>query len=251
MIERLVLGWGLVLLRTASFIAIAPPWGVRGVPATIKIGLAAALTLVWGPSQVAVATPVVSSALQSSDSWFAIGWLAAREVLVGGGLGWVLSLALAALKIAGAFIAQEMGLTLAALASPMDQQSSTIVAQILETIGLLLFLAVGAHHTVLRVFHVTLDVSPIGADLQVPPLGWLITLLSRVEILGLELAMPVAVGLLLVTVLLMVLMRWAPQFNLLSFGAPVRLLAGLGLAALLLPDIINRMLLELQRWSLI
>jgi len=251
MIEQLVISWSLVMLRTASFVAIAPPWGVRSVPATIKIGLAAALTLVWGPMQVAGAMPILSTALHSNDSWMAIGWLAGREVLVGVGLGWMLSLVLAALKIAGAYLAQEMGLTLAALASPTDQQSSTIVGQILETIGLLLFLAVGAHHSVLRIFHLTPDASPIGADLQLPHTGWLVSLLSRVEILGLELAMPVAVGLILVTVLLAVLMRWAPQFNLLSFGTPVRLLAGLGLAALLLPDVINRMLIELQRWSLI
>ena len=249
MIESFVLAWTLLLLRTASFVAVAPPWGIRAVPASIKIGLAVALTLVWGPVYFASIAPVTAAGTQSTHPWLAIGWLAARETLIGLSLGWLVGLLFAAVKIAGAYIAQEMGLTMASLASPLDGAGSSVVTQILEAIATLLFFAVGGHHLVLRIFGLGLELAPIGAEVQLPEPGWLIGMIGRVEQAGLEIAAPVGIGLFLSTIILAVLMRWAPQFNLLTFGAPVRLLAGLGLTALLLPEMISRMLSELQRWA--
>lgn len=250
MIEALVISTALLLLRTASFVAFARPWADRVVPPTVKIGLAVGLTVLWAPAHFSAGYAAAVDVLHCESSWLRLSWLAGREVLVGIGLGWLVSLMFTSLRVAGAYIAQEMGLTLGALASPTDQQPSSVVSQLLETVGTLLFFSVGAHHAVLRLFGRVLELAPIGGPQTLPHPGWLLSWIRLAERTGFELAAPIGVGLFLVTILLAVIMRLSPQFNLLTFGTSVRLLAGLGLLALLLPDVVNRILMELNRWTL-
>ncbi|MFV0443786.1 MAG: flagellar biosynthetic protein FliR [Planctomycetaceae bacterium] len=249
MIETAVLAVTLILMRVASFVAFARPWGDRVVPTTVKIGLAVALTGLWTSTHLGPASIAAALVVTSPSPWLLLGWLAGREVLIGIAFAWFVNLFFAALRTAGAYVAQEMGLTLGALTSPLDQQPSSVITQLFETIGTLLFLIVGGHHAVLRLLGLTLDLAPVGAPVELPRPGWVLSVLRSAEQTGLELAAPIGVGLFLVTVVMAVAMRLVPQFNLMSFGTPLRLLAGLGLLALLMPDIVNRMLVELSIWT--
>ncbi|MEZ6064738.1 MAG: flagellar biosynthetic protein FliR [Planctomycetaceae bacterium] len=249
MIETFVIATVLVLLRVASFVALLPPFAAGGLPKSVKLGLAVALTCVWGPLHAPDAWVDVCAASLGEHAWLVLGWMAGREVMIGAGLAWLLGLVFVPFRIAGSYLAQEMGLTMAALASPVDQQSSSIVSQFIEGIATLLFFAVDAPHLLFRVFARCLESLPVGQPITLPGPAWIVSCVSRVEAAGLELAAPVAAGLFLTTALLAFLMRWAPQFNLLTFGTAFRLLAGLVLLLLLLPDLVNRMTLLLQHWG--
>ncbi len=68
----------------------------------------------------------------------------------GPGLAWLFSLCLVPVRIAGAWIAQEMGLTLGGLSSPMDQQPSNVISHdALEAFSIILFFVLDLHHIML------------------------------------------------------------------------------------------------------
>jgi flagellar biosynthetic protein FliR len=240
MTEAIVLSFVLVLLRVASFVAFLPPFSSGGLPRTVKIGLALALTGVWGPLYGPDLYPQLVAAARGSHPELTLGWMAVRETLLGVGLAWVLGLLFVPMKVAGAYIAQEMGLTLANLSSPVDQQSSNVVSQFTEALGTLVFFAVDAHHLLFRVFASLWRAVPVGQPFSLPSREWVVGCVAGAEIAGLEIAAPVGAGLFLALVLLLFVIRTAPQFNLMTFGMQVRLLAGLVLLVLLVPEMIHR-----------
>jgi flagellar biosynthetic protein FliR len=249
MIEAVVLAAMLVLMRVASFVAFLPPFSSGGLPKSIKIGLAVALTGIWAPLHGPALLPQVTSASASPQAACLIGWLAIREVVIGAGLAWLLGLIFVPMRVAGAYIAQEMGLTLASLASPIDQQSSNVVSQFIEALGTLLFFAVDAHHLLFRMFAACLDLFPLGQAFSLPDREWFVRAVAGAEQAGLELAAPVGAGLFLTLVLMLFVMRTAPQFNLLSFGFQFRLIAGLLLLLMLVPDMLRRLYVAFQQFG--
>lgn len=248
MIEAIALSLVLVLLRVASFVAFLPPFAAGGLPRPVKIGLAVALTAIWAPLHAPGLLLQVQSATSSSHPELTLGWMAARETLLGVGLAWVLGLLFVPMKVAGAYIAQEMGLTLANLSSPIDQQSSNVVSQFTEAVGTLAFFACDAHHLLFRMFGAVLRLFPVGQPFELPSREWLVGCVAGAESAGLEIAAPVAAGLFLTLVLLLFIMRIAPQFNLMTLGMQLRLLAGTLLLVLLVPDMIQRFLEMTERF---
>lgn len=240
MSDILLLAWLLALIRIASTVAFLAPFAGGPVPATVKIGLAAALAIAWAPETAGGAATALQAAMFTPQAGWVLGWLAVLETVTGVAIAWVLSLLFVPLRVAGAYIGQEMGLTLAGMSSPLDQQQSNIVAQLLEALGTIAFLAVDGHHALLRIVRRTLDLFPPGVGGPLPDAAWITRGVSGAERYGLELAAPIGVGLFLVLVFSLLVMRTAPQFNLLTFGIPLRLAAGLVLLLLLWPDLIGR-----------
>jgi flagellar biosynthetic protein FliR len=222
----------LILARTASFIAVFPPWAGRGLPQTVKVGLAVALTVFWVTSLDAPSVGAVP-----------IGWLdialgGLREAVVGAVLAQVVGLILVPPRIAGAYIAQEMGLTLGALSSPMDQTPTDAIAQIFDAITLCLFFVLNGHHFVLRILDASFRTAPCGTAW--PSVLWArcaIAAAGSVEA-GLAIAASVGVVMLGVTVWLALAARIAPQMHLFSWGMSIRILIGLSAIALYLPELL-------------
>lgn len=244
-----LLTWLLLLIRTASTIALLQPFAGGPVPAPVKIGLAAALTLAWAPEAAVGASSELESMLTSPQAGWVVGWFALRETIAGAAIAWVLSLVFVPLRVAGAYIGQEMGLTLGGLSSPVDEQQSNVITQMLEVLGTLAFFVVDGHHLMLRAVRRTLDLFPVGMGGSGPDAAWIVRGVSGAEQLGLELAAPIGVGLFLILTFSLLVMRAVPQFNLLTFGMPLRLAAGLLLLILLWPDLLGRATGLLQNFA--
>ncbi len=222
----------LILMRTASFIAAFPPWAGRSLPQTVKVGLAVALTVFW-------ALEPHAGALQAApDGMAAIGILAIREIMIGVAMAQVVGLVLVPPRIAGSYVAQEMGLTFAALTSPMDQHPSDPIAQIFEAIGLCLFFALDAHHFIFRILDASWRSAPVGSSWPTPL--WARCAMASTEAVevGLMIAAAVAVLLLIVTVWMALATRMAPQMHLFAWGSSIRILVGLGALLIYLPDLL-------------
>jgi flagellar biosynthetic protein FliR len=237
-IETAVLSFGLVLMRVSTFIVVLPVFSGRNLPHTVKIGLAVALSAFWWscgvPSEFLAA--LTSSGWGSMPAWC---MAAVREVLLGGALGFALGLFLVPVQIAGAFIAQEMGLNLATQTDPSGQAAATNVSQLFHSLGILLFFALNLHHTMLGVLHTTFFNRPIGSDFTLPSATRLLNGMTEVNESGLLLAAPVAAALFIALLVLMTTMRTAPQLNLFSVGLPFRLAVGLIAAAVFFPEFCN------------
>jgi Flagellar biosynthesis pathway, component FliR len=234
----------LVFLRVGGFVAFLPPFSGNGIPNTVKIGLIIALTALWGARLV----PTVALTLNPSvtENWLFLAWLGIRETLLGCALGWLLGLILVPIRVAGAYIVQEMGLTMAAVTSATEPGESNVLSQMFEVAAVLFLFGGNVHHEFLRLFDATFTMFPLGRSWELPSLEWITgTILQPVEI-GLGIAAPVGILLFACMVSTLLIMRQTPQFNLFTFGAPIRLIVGMVGLIWFLPSILASGIRSLQ-----
>lgn len=219
----------LYLTRVMALIATSPVLGTGSPWKAYKIALGVTFTILL--------IPVVGEGEWSGPTFgLALIPLVVREMLVGLFLGWVLTTAFAAVRIAGELVTGEMGLSLSTMLDPTSGTQSTVVTTIYQTMAGLVFLGVGAHRWVLSGLARSFQRIPVGTfDPPAASVEALVSLLTRFTEAGLGLAAPVLVSMFVVTVMLGVVSRAVPQLNILDTGYAVRVLAALGALVLLLP----------------
>jgi flagellar biosynthetic protein FliR len=207
-------------LRVSGFILAAPIASEVTVPARVKIVLTVALGFLLAPlAPVPDALSIFSGA----------GVLAAaREVLIGVAIGMVVQLAFDGLQFAGQTVSMSMGLGFATLVDPQRGASVPVLGQLYSIVGMLSYLAVNGHLTLLAAlansYH-TMPIAAAGVDE-----GFLSTVANwgaRIFETGLVVALPAVVALVIVNFALGVVSRAAPQLNLFGIGFTITLASGL------------------------
>lgn len=274
MMELMLLPAILCFLRISSFVAFLPPFGGQHVPNTVKIGVAMALTAFWLPRALhmepptaasgpqyqltmqaenvakTVSPPPLRSTVQGGGRWVLYTYLAAREILLGAGLGWLLGMILIPMRIAGSWLAEQIGLNMASVTSGTDTGSGNVLAVILESCGVLLLYSMSIHHDFLRIFDRFFDHYQVGQMWSFPSSGTVIAILTRLPENGLMIAAPLGVMFFLILIVLMFSMKQSPQFNLFTFGMPFRLAAGLLAMLVMFPHVLSNVAYHLQTFLL-
>ena len=98
----------------------------------------------------------------------AVGWAiaVAGEVFIGLAIGFVAMLVVAAADAAGELIGFEMGLSIGVVFNPSTGGQEGLVTRLLNTLALLLFLAVNGHHLLIRAVAVSFERLRPGAALE-------------------------------------------------------------------------------------
>ncbi len=241
MFEALIIAGTLVLFRCAAFVAFLPPVAGRSIPNTVKIGLAVALTIVLAPRYAGATALGIMGQVTGERAWLWLAWLAARETMLGIALAWLFGLCLVPIRIAGAWIAQEMGLTMAQISSATDNQQSNIISQGFEALGVLMFFGLNLHHAMFVVLGSSFATRPAAAAWSMPTWDTVMYAITKVEHQGFLIIAPIGILMFVVTVTLLVTMRTAPQFNFMTYGMTVRLAVGVGAMVLFFPDVCSAM----------
>jgi len=247
MTESIVVAAMLILFRVGAFIAFMPPMSGRGLPSTVKIGLAVSLTVLLAPLYAGSAALQLQFGEAGSTAWLQLAWLAGRESALGAALAWLFGLCLIPARIGGAWIAQEMGLNLGELTSPMDQQPASPVSQGLEALGVFLFFTLNIHHVMFFAVATSFTNRPLLAEWSMPEWHSVVTAVTAAQQTGLIIVAPVGILLFITSVTLLVTMRTAPQFNFMSYGMTMRLLVGVIGLTLFLPEILSSLTYFLTR----
>ena len=236
MIEPLVTAFVLTLARVGTFVQVLPLLGGSNVPRTVKIGFS--LALVGAAFQQCDRARMAGGA--ASGSWFGFGLSLGREMILGGLLGFALSLFLLPAHIAAEFISQEAGLSFASVLTGTSDASSGSLTAFFEMLASLVFFELDLHHVFLLVLQETFHQAPIGQGFQMP--DWdLVTAFSAAEEGGVLLVAPVGLCLFLTTLVLALMTRAAPQLNLYSIGFPIRVFVSLIALLLLVPQLVSGM----------
>ncbi len=235
--EPLIIACLLILFRVAAFVAFLPPLNGQGMPATVKIGLSVALVAVLAPNHAVQIAISSAGSFSSTGTWLHLLWMVVRETALGAALAWLFSLCFVPVRVAGAWVAQEMGLTMAGLASPMDQQSSNVVSQVLEAIAVLLFFVMDLHHIMFWMIGRSFTLRPAASGWEMPSWETVLWSVSHSIDQGFVIIGPVGILLFVVSLTVLVTMRTAPQFNFMSYGMTMRLVAGLGGLIVFFPEI--------------
>lgn len=256
----------LCFFRVASFVAFLPPFSGQHMPNTVKVGLAMALTLFWtqdikfsewtskteSAAKAEMDVQPTDYGLQASANpstmrpWILWAWLATREVLLGASLGWILGLILIPFRVAGSWLGELMGISIASITSGADSSSGNVLAVLFEAIGVLMLFSLSIHHGFLLIFDRCWTTFKVGGVWRGDMTNETVNLITSLPEQGLALAAPMALMMTISTVVLLFAMKQAPQFNLFTFGMPFRLLAGLGAIVLFFPDLMSAMSNHLQ-----
>ena len=247
LLETWVMTFGLILARVSAFVATIPYLGGRFVPRTVKAGTALALTCFWfGESQATSANVVIA---MNDQPWLAFGLAIARESIIGGALGYAFGLFLVPFRTAGEYLSQEMGLTLGTITDPSRPQMTTIMGEVFEMLGVVVFFAQNVHHVFLAALHASFARQPIGGSILAVPVALQMQAMSSATEWGLMLVAPIACCLFITSLVLGVMSRIAPQLNLMSIGFSLRIFIGLVATLMLWPEIAPQMSHVLLRFS--
>ncbi|MEW6184290.1 MAG: flagellar biosynthetic protein FliR [Thermodesulfobacteriota bacterium] len=216
----------IIFIRLGMVVFLLPFWSGKQFPRQFKIGFALAAAYVLAPViRVETGNQTILSILVQEMILGALLGLAARILFLG-------------VELAGTFISDAMGISMATVFNP-EMGQSTEVSTILGLLAMLLFLALDLHHDLLALLIKSYQVLPVGRLRGDNLMLKGIQLGSQVFVLAIKLAAPVLVGMIVVNVLMGFIYKAAPQVNIFFVSLPVYLLVGFIILILSLPLLVN------------
>lgn len=229
-------------IRVLAMLVIAPVFGHPAMGMRIRITLA--LMISWAASPVGGAEV---SALEWSVPTLASAVL--FELLVGVASGLGASLIFASFLQLGEFIAVQGGLGAARSIDPVSGASSVAIGMALDSFAMLIFLAIGGHHELIRGIAMTFSTLPIGGAM--PDTGVFLELAQLGSVIfevAFRLAGPVTVAIFIQNIATGVLGRAMPQLNLLIVNLPLHVGTMLLIVGLGANDLIHAMKDVIEGW---
>lgn len=224
-----VIFFALVLSRVAGIFSAIPVFGGRTIPLQVKVIIILMITLVCYPV-LRITPPVVPTDV------FTLGLLVMREVMVGVTLGFITRIIFSAVEFSGQIIGMQMGFTISSIIDPSQGTQTQIMSVMQTLLTTLLFLAMNIHHLFIRTIVDSFRIIPLGGwHLNAEILAFLVKGTSDIFILGIRLAAPVMIALLLTSVALGVMARAFPQMNIFMVSMPLNIGIGFIVLGLSLP----------------
>jgi len=210
--------FAVLFVRPGMLVMAAPTFGGAWAPTQVRIGLTLLLTFMLIPI---VHVPAVASEV-------GLALIVLRELAIGLAIGFGVKALITGAELAGHLSGYSIGFSYGSVVDPQSGVRNNMIAALYGNLALLTFFATNAHHTLIRAMVSSYAVMPIGAGhLDGSLVGSVTEMLGLVFVLGVRLAMPLVVVLLLVELAMGLIARAAPMLNLLIAGMPVRIVVGL------------------------
>src|ERR1700728_1861550 len=210
----------LVFARVGAMVMLLPGLGESNIPVRIKLAIALLLTLIIVPLHRA-------DYHVNMSSMAALLVLMVYEILIGIVLGATARVTLAALQVAGAVIAQQLGLGFVTSVDPTQGQQGVVIGNFLTMLGITMLFATDSHHLVIAALNDSYSIFSPG---EVMPSGDVAALATRAFAaafkIGMQLSAPFLVFGLVFNIGLGVLARLMPQLQVYFVGVPLSIMAG-------------------------
>lgn len=215
----------LIFVRLATILVITPFYGERGAPAILKLGLALLLTIAVSPM---VAANDISSEL---NSLLGFGTALIQSLIAGLFIGFVPLLLFAGVQLGGELSGFQMGFGITSVLDPLSQIRMSLIAQFDYIFAFLIFISLNGHLYLLQGIVYSFQVVPLIGTSFPESLGESFIVLSKeLFIIGLKIAAPIMVAIIVTNVGLGILGRTMPQMNIFIVGFPLQI--GIGLITL-------------------
>jgi len=215
----------LILMRVSGLFVSMPIIGSLNVPMMVKTGLSGLIAMLL----VAVMPPLSQGIPHSLGPFLVIG---AYELLIGIGMGFIVSLMFSAIQIAGELMDLQSGFGMMNIFNPAMETQFPIFGFYLFILWSMFFLWVNGHLVVLQVLGDSYKSLPIGILGSMDKnFGWEIAKLGQIVfVFGVRLAGPIIVTMILAYAVMGILGRAIPQIHLLVIGFPITI--GLGMTVI-------------------
>lgn len=223
----------LIFLRVTSFFAITNVFFPKGTPKTLKamFSLIFSFALLGGINYASVN--------EITSNYYLILYMF-FEVTNGLILGLISNIAFEVLLMAGSLIDVHIGLSMLNTIDPNSETSTTITGNLLHYVALVIFFIIDGHHMLIKSLIESFALLPIGKGLfNVDTMMTMIEIIANYFVIGLKIALPIVLIIILADVSMGLISRAVPQINVMILGMPVKMLLGIIAISVSLPIIIK------------
>jgi len=233
--EGQMIAFALIFLRVVAFVVAAPLIGSQGVPVPVKVLLSMALSMMLFPAMKFQNIDLIRIGDQ-------VVFLSFREICIGLFLGFMMRLFFFAVSIAGEIIGVSSGASQAQLFNPAMGSQANVLEQFYMVMATLFFFGLNGHHIFLSGLAKSFELVPI-ADLAIHAKGFVsfATSFQVVLEIGIKIAAPVMIAILITNLAMGVLGRAVPQINVFMTSMQVTFLVTLFVLIITVPFFVDEM----------
>ena len=233
--EGQIIAFALVFLRVIAFIFSMPVIGTSSVPSPVKVLLSLVLAMLLFP----VLKLQNFDLIKIGDQ---IVFLAGREIFVGLFLGYMMRMFFFAIGIAGEIVGISSGAAQAQLFNPAMGSHSNIFEQFYTVMATLFFFGLNGHHMFLNGLAKSFELVPI-ADTAINSKAFTTVTIGfqAILVMGVKIAAPVMIAILVTNLAMGVLGRAVPQINVFMTSSQVTFLVTIFILIITVPFFVEEM----------
>lgn len=200
----------------------------QDVPNTFKAFLALCFSLVFYLPLSEYVRPVDLNPV-------AVMSLVVSEFITGIVFSLSLLIVMGAFEVAGDIVSFQMGFGFVRVADPVTGVQITLISRFFQILAALIFFALKGHHVVIRAVYESFEEFPVGSlavAISTENLDRLVAFSGMVFSLALKIAAPIMITLFLGELGMGLIVKFAPQINILIVGFAFTILLGILFAAL-------------------
>jgi flagellar biosynthetic protein FliR len=233
----------LILVRMNAMMSMAPFYSSGALPFRIRTMLSVLITIVIFPI-------VAGSTYNVPSDMGGYTVLVLQEVMIGLLIGFLVAVIFAAFQLSGQYFAVQIGFGINEVIDPLAQVSIPLIGQLKNLIALLVFLAIGGHHFMIKAIYRSYELAPvmnIDARMNENLMKWLMYSFSGMFVVALKISLPIVATIFLISVSMGILAKAAPQMNIMMLGFPFKIVVAFGVMILITPLMIRIMHVSLER----
>ncbi len=217
-----------ILIRIGIILFTLPFFRAKEIPTTFKAFLCVAISTVFAFSLIHRLEPIQPTLTN-------LVWMVIGEFFIGTAFSLSVLVILGALEVAGDIVSFQMGFGFARVADPVTGVQITLISRFFQILGTLIFFALDGHHLMIRAVYLSFLKIPPGfildlvGDLQP---GQVLNFTGLIFTLAFKLAAPVIIVLFLSEVGMGLIVKFAPQINILVVSFALTIIIGILFAAL-------------------
>lgn len=222
-----------VFLRIAAFLGISNVFFPTGTPNKLKIfiSLILSFSLLGGIDY--------SSVNEITSNYYLITY-AINEILTGLIFGLIVDISFKIIIMAGSLLDLHIGLSMVNIIDPNSKVNTTLNGNLLHSIAMMIFFIVDGHHLLIKSLIESFNLLSLGRSIIFgETLMALIGIIIEYFIIGLKIAIPIVLIIILTDLCMGLISRAVPQINVMILGMPVKMLVGMIAISLSLPLIVK------------
>jgi flagellar biosynthetic protein FliR len=239
-----VMRFVIVLTRLSGIMLCAPFFTGGYMPLYIRAFFTFFAALALAPS-------LALGSIPSDPSLGSIVVILLFEIVFGIVIGFAALCIFAGVQYGGQIIAFNIGFAMINLIDPQTQVNMPIFSFILNYLALLLFISINGHHFFLMAVHDSFATIPVGGFvLDGALVNQIVGFTASLFVIGVKIAGPVIVVLIVVDVIVGLIGRTAPQLHILVIGMPLKIIVGfaiLSVSLYFMPRYFESLFLTLSR----
>ncbi len=235
--EIQILVFALILLRMTAFVFSAAVLSSPSFPIPAKILFSVVLAMLM--FQTVATNSIIAQISEQQDE---ILLLAIMEVLIGLCLGFLTRIFFFAISMAGELISLSMGLGQAQMFNPMMGNMGNALEQFLVFLSTLLYFSINGHHSLIYGLTESFQTIQLArTSMNTDSFLSVVYLAQKFFIIGIQMAAPVLISMIVVQVGVGLLSRAVPQINVLTTTASITVALGFIIFFISLPLILFQM----------